>query len=179
MSNTEIFVIGVVFGVALYAWFLNSQDENRREIPKYARAKWTQKRTWKAFTPESFEWLVAEYFTIEGYNVLLKQASRDEGIDLILTDDDGEKIAVQVKRYKPDNKISAPTVRNSVGAANQIGIKRTIIVTTSEYTQPAKNARDDFKSNGNDVYLIDGEKLMADLNKTNLLPPWPPNFSEN
>ena len=158
----------------LYQQYKFKYTKPSGSIPVNARSKWSKKLVWKAFTPESFEWLVAQYFTIDGYeNIIINQLSRDDGIDLIL-DSDRRKIAVEVKRYKPDNKVGAPVIRRAVGAANQKGIDTVIVVTTSSYTQPAKDARDEFKSNGNDIRLINGEEFVDNLNKMNLSPPWPP-----
>lgn len=164
-------LIGGVLVVLYYEWYSKPDGS----IPSECRSEWDKNRIWKAFSPESFEWLIGEYFLIDSEgDVDVKQASRDKGVDVVLRTGRRRKTSIQAKRYKPgENKVGAPTVRKTVGAAQQQGSNKVVIVTTSSFTSPAQEARDELSSTI-EIELIDGTELEHRLNRTNLTPPWPP-----
>src|SRR5690606_13565718 len=67
---------------------------------------------------------------------------RDGGVDLVLTDREGARTAVQVKRYT-DKKVTVQTVRELVGAKRNYKCIYALLITTSDFTgQALKEAYD-------------------------------------
>ncbi len=60
----------------------------------------------------------------------------DYGIDLILTDKNGKRIAVQLKRYK--GKVGTKAIQEAYSGANFYGIENITVVTNSYFTEQAK-----------------------------------------
>lgn len=86
-----------------------------------------------------FERLLALYFRDQGYKVEeTGVGGNDGGVDLVLIDRRGERTAVQAKRYADHNKVPVQTVRELVGAKRNHNCILTLLITTSDLTEPAK-----------------------------------------
>lgn len=93
-----------------------------------------------------FERLIALYFRDQGYTVReVGVGGNDGGVDLVITDKRGEKIAVQAKCYADHNLIPVMTVRELVGAKRNHDCILSLLVTTSDLTAPAKKEAEQFK----------------------------------
>lgn len=110
-------------------------------------------------SPTQFESVVQTAWENIGYDTEMTPAGPDEGIDL-LADNGKEFVAIQAKKYTQGNKVGGPTVRKSVGAADQVGADRVIVVTTSEFTDPAYSAANQIST---DVELVNGDDLTRML----------------
>ena len=115
-------------------------------------------------TPEFFESMVLDVLHAMGYGATTAdlqrtQTSADEGIDGIITLDrlGLEKVYIQAKRWA--NGVSRPEIQKFVGALAGQGATRGVFITTSGFTQGAK---DYAKGVTSSVVLVDGEQL-ADL----------------
>ena len=89
---------------------------------------------------------------------IVTKGTGDHGIDGIIKQDPFglDNIYIQAKRWK--KKVGEPELRDFFGALQmQPNAKRGVFATTSDYTQPAKNAlsRIDAK-----IVLINGEQLV-------------------
>jgi hypothetical protein len=82
-----------------------------------------------------FEVVVAVLFLKMGYTVQLTPRSRDQGADLILTDRNSTRIAVQAKNYR--YPVSNGAVQEVLGGMSFHDCKEGIVVTTSEFTTSA------------------------------------------
>ena len=82
-----------------------------------------------------FEALLAEYFKLNGYHVVMTPASNDYGADLVLGKG-GDVIIVQAKRYK--NKVGNSAVQEIVAAMPYYKATKAMVVTNSYYTKNAK-----------------------------------------
>jgi restriction system protein len=81
----------------------------------------------------------------------------DRGADLLARDRFGRPFIVQCKRYHPGHKVSAGEVRNFLGAKGIYGADECLFVTTSTFTEAARNNLAQFRQS---VFLMDGISLV-------------------
>lgn len=120
-----------------------------------------------ANSPAFFEQLIVDLLVAMGYGGSHKDAaaqlgrSGDGGVDGIVNEDrlGLDRIYVQAKRYAPGNPVGRPDVNGFVGSLVGLGATKGVFVTTSSFSQPA---RDYVKHLAQRVILIDGQEL-ADL----------------
>ncbi|MFZ4412520.1 MAG: restriction endonuclease [Bacteroidales bacterium] len=116
----------------------------------------------KSSTPAFFETLVVELLVKMGYGGSIKDAGRsigrsgDEGIDGIIKEDKLglDVIYVQAKRW--ENVVGRPEIQKFVGALAGQGAKKGVFITTSRYTNEAREYQ---PRNETKIVLIDGEQL--------------------
>jgi restriction system protein len=116
----------------------------------------------KSSSPSFFETLVVELLVKMGYGGSIKDAGRsigrsgDEGIDGIIKEDKLglDVIYIQAKRW--ENVVGRPEIHKFVGALAGQGAKKGVFITTSRYTN---EARDYQPRNETKIVLIDGEQL--------------------
>lgn len=116
----------------------------------------------KSCSPSFFETLVVELLVKMGYGGSIKDAGRsigrsgDEGIDGIIKEDKLglDVIYVQAKRW--ENVVGRPEIQKFVGALAGQGAKKGVFITTSRYSN---EARDYQPRNETKIVLIDGEQL--------------------
>lgn len=114
-----------------------------------------------------FEQLIVDLLVAMGYGGSHKDAatqlgrSGDGGVDGIINEDrlGLDRIYIQAKRYAPGNPVGRPDVNGFVGSLVGLGATKGVFVTTSTFSQPA---RDYVKHLSQRVILIDGQEL-ADL----------------
>jgi restriction system protein len=119
----------------------------------------------KSSPPAFFENLVVELLVKMGYGGTIQEAGKsigrsgDEGIDGIIKEDrlGLDIIYIQAKRWK--DKVGRPEIQKFVGALAGQGAKKGIFITTSGFTNEAKEYQ---PKNETKIVLIDGEQL-ADL----------------
>ena len=121
-------------------------------------------------SPAFFEELVAKLLLSMGYggsekDILQNRGkSGDEGIDGIIKQDvlGLDKIYIQAKRW--NGNVSRPEVQKFVGAVHGQNANRGVFITTSTFTNEAKEYAKNINSN---LILIDGKmltKLMIEYN---------------
>jgi superfamily II DNA or RNA helicase len=115
-------------------------------------------------TPEEFEQLIQKLFSAMGYIVKVTQRTRDGGIDL-----EGRaqgiaagKVAIQCKRYK--DSVSVEKVREFWGVIAESSVSQGFMVTTSDFTDPAKR----FARDRGRLRLIAGVELATLLRRYKL-----------
>ncbi len=116
----------------------------------------------KSSSPAFFETLVVELLVKMGYGGSIKDAGRsigrsgDEGIDGIIKEDKLglDVIYVQAKRW--ENVVGRPEIQKFVGALAGQGAKKGVFITTSRFTNEAKEYQ---PRNETKIVLIDGEQL--------------------
>jgi len=119
----------------------------------------------KSSSPAFFENLVVELLVKMGYGGTFKEAGKsigrtgDEGIDGIIKEDrlGLDIIYIQAKRW--ENVVGRPEIQKFVGALAGQGAKKGVFITTSRFTNDAKEYQ---PKNETKIVLIDGEQL-ADL----------------
>lgn len=93
-----------------------------------------------------FERLLALYFQDQGFKVReVGIGGRDGGVDLVIIDQRGEKIAVQAKCYAKHNSVGVQIVRELVGAKRNHDCILSLLITTSDLTVSAKKEAEQFK----------------------------------
>ncbi len=111
--------------------------------------------TLRGLSWQQFELLVAEYFRRQGYSVRQDaQAGPDGGVDVTVYKD-REKYLVQCKQWRA-TQVGLPVVRELLGAISIQGAVGGFVVTSGEFTKPAK----DF-ARGTNIHLIDGAALLS------------------
>jgi restriction system protein len=118
--------------------------------------------TIKSQSPTFFERLVVELLVNMGYGGSIRDAgqaigrSGDEGIDGIIKEDKLglDVIFVQAKRW--DKTVGRPEVQQFAGALAGQRAKKGVFITTSTFTNEARNYVDGIDSK---IVLIDGEQL--------------------
>ncbi len=124
----------------------------------------------KSSSPSFFESLVVELLVKMGYGGSIKDAGRsigrsgDEGIDGIIKEDKLglDVIYVQAKRW--ESVVGRPEIQKFVGALAGQGAKKGVFITTSRYTNEAREYQ---PRNETKIVLIDGvqlAELMIDHN---------------
>ncbi|MAN47642.1 MAG: restriction endonuclease [Hyphomonas sp.] len=115
-------------------------------------------------SPAFFEQLIVDLLVAMGYGGSHKNAaaqlgrSGDGGVDGIINEDrlGLDRIYVQAKRYAPANQVGRPDVNGFVGSLVGLGASKGVFVTTSTFSQPA---RDYVKHLAQRIILIDGREL--------------------
>ncbi len=85
---------------------------------------------------KEFEQFLKWFFEELGYIVRLTSLTADSGVDLVIVKDK-EKIAVQAKRFKRTNKVPNSVILKTRGGQAIYECDRSMIVTTSFFTQQA------------------------------------------
>jgi restriction system protein len=111
--------------------------------------------------PKLFEELVADIFRGLGYYAYVTGYTNDRGIDIVLKDQRGLTIGVQVKRQK--DAIEAEQIRSFVGALFLGEYTNGIYVTTSRYRSGAKDAAMLSANKGILIELIDANRFYDAL----------------
>lgn len=127
----------------------NIYESDLIEIPKFelitiddSIKTFFQKHPEKLFDlePRKFEELVASIIKDLGCDVELTQSTRDGGRDIIAMVRHGLTTYltyIECKRYAPDNKVSVEIVRSVAGVHHSDRVNKSIIITTSTFTQDA------------------------------------------
>ncbi len=78
-------------------------------------------------------------------------------------DKSGALVAIQCKRYQPDRDISSSAVQTFMGGMVAHGARKDIIVTTSEFSAPARTL-----ATAHEIRLIDGLELSRLIQEHNV-----------
>lgn len=125
----------------------------------------------KLCSPSFFERLVVELLVKMGYGGSRMDAGKaigksgDEGIDGIIKEDKLGLDIIYIQAKKWENVVGRPELQKFVGALAGQGAKKGIFITTSRFTNEAK---DYIPRNETKIVLIDGELLASLLIDFNL-----------
>ncbi|XKH57334.1 restriction endonuclease [Citricoccus nitrophenolicus] len=115
--------------------------------------------------PDFFEEAVVRLLLAMGYGGAEQRGRRiggsgDGGVDGVIDQDalGLEQVYVQAKRYAEGNSIGRETIQAFIGALHGFGAGRGVFITTSTFTQ---YARDYAKGIQTRVILIDGKRLVS------------------
>ncbi|MFZ2173513.1 MAG: restriction endonuclease, partial [Rhodococcus sp. (in: high G+C Gram-positive bacteria)] len=115
--------------------------------------------------PDFLEHSVLDVLVAMGYGGAERQASRiggsgDGGVDGVIDQDPLglDRIYVQAKRYAQDNTVGRPEIQAFVGALHGVGAARGIFITTSQFSQGAREYAGNIATR---VILIDGARLAS------------------
>lgn len=115
-------------------------------------------------SPMFFERLVVELLVKMGYGgsfedaASVTQYSRDDGVDGVIKEDKlgFDTIYIQAKRYDKKMQVGSKHIRDFIGALNIKHASKGVFITTSTFTENAKNSVKGIEAK---IVLIDGEQL--------------------
>ncbi|OYR80732.1 hypothetical protein DJ84_14895 [Halorubrum ezzemoulense] len=105
----------------------------------------------QSMSSSEFREVVAEAYRNQGYDAEAK--SRSSPVD-VAASGNGEEIGIKAKRYKAGNKVSSSVIDDALAGAMEAGADRAVVVTSSTFTEPAKEQADD-----RNVELVDVKQL--------------------
>lgn len=129
---------------------------------------------------KEFEEVIAELYAIDGYTTELLGSwnQADGGIDILAVKGDigsfSFRMAIQCKRYTPNRRVSAAPIRSLAGVIDRFHAHAGAIVTTSNFTKPA---REEAKTFFWEINLVDFQGIVEALRKAELLLRRPITFS--
>jgi restriction system protein len=117
-------------------------------------------------SPAFFEQLIVELLVAMGYGGSHKNAaaqlgrSGDGGVDGVINEDrlGLDRVFVQAKRYAEGNTVGRPDIQGFVGSLVGLGASKGVFVTTSSFSQ---QARDFVRHLSQRVVLLDGKDLAG------------------
>ncbi|OYR65877.1 restriction endonuclease [Halorubrum ezzemoulense] len=115
--------------------------------------------------PYRLERIVGELWEAKGWDTLIRSKTSDRGIDIDASRG-GVTEKIQVKRYSNGNKVGSSDVRNYATLYQQTDANNVVIVTTGQFTKPARSLADDL-----DVEVMNGRKLARELDRNDISVP--------
>ncbi len=139
-------IVAVVIQSSIEAFWRRAQPDYQ-EFRKYEAAKdahvtrlseWirTQEAWWQSLDGPTFEEELGAFFQKQGYRVSRTGQSGDGGVDLILTEKDGESIIVQCKAHK--RPVGPAPVRDLYGTLIHRGNKEAWLVSSTGFSRAAR-----------------------------------------
>ncbi|MDE7430894.1 MAG: restriction endonuclease, partial [Lachnospiraceae bacterium] len=117
--------------------------------------------------PREFEEMVCELFEKKGYKVKLTKQTHDGGKDIIVLNDSmlGDLIFyAECKRFSKNHPVEVSLVRELFGVVEADQATAGIMVTTSYYSEEAKDYRNKIKAR---MKLIDYAELLREVQDVN------------
>lgn len=116
---------------------------------------------------EEFEGLVAAVWTEFGYVTELTPPGSDGGVDVYAEREIPfqERVAIQVKKYAPENKIGVSEIREYSALSRRQDIDIVVVVTTSSFSPAAGSEAFELG-----VKLVDGDQFKQVVAATDLAP---------
>ena len=117
--------------------YLSFVESFKKKIEQIASKKENQRQAeyWRNLSPYEFEQEVGKWYLSQGYDVRVTQASKDGGVDIILTKNDVITY-VQCKHYQ--SKIGVSACRELGGVMLPNRVKKGVIVTLEGVTKKAQ-----------------------------------------
>lgn len=103
-----------------------------------------------------FEERLQLFFNDRGWHVQLTPASGDFGADLVGTDETGQRVVIQAKRYQ--DPVGVHAIQEVLGGKAHYGATRALVITNSTFTANARTL-----AQGAQVELWDRERLIQEL----------------
>jgi restriction system protein len=139
--------------ILLVEWFVY-QKKHKSFKERVQKIKDSQIQELDSFSGEKFEFYLKKLFEDLGYkNIKTTQKTRDFGVDLIMFNDQGNKIVIQAKRYKSSVGIDA--INEAVGTRLPEKADEVWVVTNNYFTKPALQ-----HAKKNAVKIIDRDSLI-------------------
>lgn len=160
--------VRLVIDHAVYALYVAWRPDSKIIIPdnrpKLLRAMAVDESFFRVVTPRQFEELVAYLYECMGCTVELTPATRDFGADLLAWHagplSSETLIAVQVKRYASHRKVGLKGLFELHGAVSHYQADTGHIVTTSDFTKPAKLFGEQQR-----LHLVNMKQFQKELNR--------------
>lgn len=148
VNQHAFMILGAISGGFTIAWVLWRWRKGRIRLSKIKELE-----DMKSLSPEDFEALVAKLFETNGHHVTLVGGSSDHGVDIVVTNAQGDKWIVQCKRYS--GSVGEPVVRDLYGTMLHEEAQGAYLMTTGTFTQKAQSW-----AVGKPIILYDGDALV-------------------
>ena len=156
----------LVIDHAVYALYVAWHPQSRILIPdsrpQLLRAMALDESLFRVVSPREFEELVAYVYECLGCKVEVTQASRDFGADILAWHggpfDSETLIAIQVKRYGKERKVGLKSIFELHGAVAHYSADSGHIVTSSDFTTPARQF-----AQAQRIHLVNLSKFQGEL----------------
>ena len=135
------------------------EEEVRKEKERLERL--FQEQAAAVMPLERFEGLVERLFMRMGYSIEVVSKT-DDGIDFVAARE-GNVALIGAKNHQMDKKVGIEEVYRALGAAISQKVKKVFLLTTSSFTQQAKEETNKINESERDVEieLWDGERLRS------------------
>jgi HJR/Mrr/RecB family endonuclease len=148
----------LVAGVALLAILAGqNQDGQNKNTGNFNRGVLQQ------MTPTKFRRYVATVWSDEGYETTTDPDDA-EYVDVTARSAD-ELVAISVRSRKEENRVSENAVRRFARSSQSMGADRAVMVSSSFYTEPAREAASEFG-----IQLRDGDETARRFTNNGNLP---------
>ena len=148
INDPAFLMMGAITGGISMLWLFGSWRQKRNLLKRIRHLE-----DLKALAPADFETLVARVFKVNGHDVALVGGRSDHGVDIMVTNSQGEKWIVQCKRY--NGSVGEPVVRDLYGTLLHEEAQGAYLMTTGTFTQQAQ----DWVA-GKPIILYDGDALV-------------------
>lgn len=111
---------------------------------------------------KQFEKLVGEIFRLRGYTIKFTPASGDYGVDIIASKN-GNKIAIQCKRYDSKSKIGNEDILKLSGGQRYYSADSAMLITTSKVTKMAREAAKQIQ-----IKFWERERLFQEIERSGI-----------
>lgn len=150
------FVVYPIYKEEQYRKF-RIERENRLEAEQEKKFIGIQIANADSMTGIEFEQYLQKLLTNQGYDVRMTQASGDLGVDLIASKD-GDKIAVQAKRYSTN--VSRRAISDAVAGMYHYDCNKAMVITNNYFSPDAVTLAE-----ATDCILIDRDTLAKWVNE--------------
>lgn len=141
----------VIFGLAGLILFALALRQMQRQKAQRRRLL---EQDWGRFSPQEFEYYVADLFRAQGWQAKVVGGTADGGVDIILKHEVGHKAIAQVKQYLSSRKVNVKEIREFSAVVARSGADEGYFVTAGLFTKPAMDWA------GNEpMVLVDGDGL--------------------
>jgi len=156
--NLGLMIACLLLGVVvLLGWQTTGRNWLAQLFPWFYHAQWRALNLaqMQQLTPSEFEEYVARHiFERQGYRVNNVRDTKDGGIDVLITDANGQQAVVQCKLYA-ERTVGEPIVRDLYGTMIHAGAGHAYLVTNSSFSAEARRW-----AFGKPITLIDGLRLV-------------------
>lgn len=147
------------------AWIAQQEQQRRLAYEAWVAEQQRQRRIMHlktlgdllVKTPTEFELAIVDLLPSLGFiDVQHTGKTGDLGADVLCLTQAGEKVIVQCKQYGTGKKVSRPEIQAFMGACMHFNATRGLFITTSNFTQDARELAQE-----HDLEAIDGETLTG------------------
>ncbi len=131
------------------------EEDSEKELRRTLADRASTREYFAGLSPRQFEEAVGDIFSSYGYQTEVTPYVRDQGVDLVLEDEEGTRSVVQVKRYAGGLSVGRPDLQKLQGAMLNEKTDRAVFVTLSNFSEPARRY-----GRRHGIRLIDGDDLV-------------------
>jgi hypothetical protein len=140
---------------------------NYISVQEKMEAYWSDRAYFDAMSPMEFEELIFEWLSLNNFEPERSNQPLFYGIDLIArAPNDQSLIAVEMKKFSRQSRVSVKEVMALLGAATLIKAEKAALITSSTFTAAAMEMAK--RSSGLKLYLLTVDDLLASRDPSSL-----------